>query len=324
MINKQHFDIILKYVNLLCPNIRKPKFDSQYYLTQILDMINDFVTWRSLKKSANYVNKSSYHYKTIAKKHILWSKKGVYRLAYEEIIENKHNNIVNEDDKKMDLFIDSTMIFNKGGVECIGYGGETKKKKFTKLTAVCNKNGNNIQILPNNTIQKLIINPIKIDVFNINEDIGIKKYELPNSDIIKFDINEDINEDINIKKLIKGNKYNKINIINTLEHDIKGVLPILNKIKHENVDVNLIGDKGYIMNNTDKKVLKELKVTIITPKRKNQKGKNTESEKNKLKKRYKVENMFQKNKTYNRVLIRRDKLIATYMGFVYLSCIHVS
>ena len=90
---------------------------------------------------------------------------------------------------------------------------------------------------------------------------------------------------------------------------------------YQNVDVNLIGDKGYIMNNTDKKVSKELKVTIITPKRKNQKEKNTESEKNKLKKRYKVENMFQKIKTYNRVLIRRDKLIATYMGFVYLACI---
>ena len=50
---------------------------------------------------------------------------------------------------------------------------------------------------------------------------------------VKFNINKDIN----IKKLANVNKYNKINIINTLEHDIKGVLPILNKIKHENIEL---------------------------------------------------------------------------------------
>ena len=86
----------------------------------------------------------------------------------------------------------------------------------------------------------------------------------------------------------------------------------------------MIGDKGYIMNDTDKKTLKEINVTLITPKRKNQKVKNTIIENNKLKIRYKVENMFAKIKTYNRIHVRRDKLIATFMGFVYFSCIYVS
>ena len=146
------------------------------------------------------------------------------------------------------------------------------------------------------------------------------KYELEKHGLKKFNINEKIN----IKNISKENKYNKINIINTLEHDIKGVFPILNKIKHDNVGVNLIGDKGYIMNETDIKTLKEMNVKLITPKRRNQKEENSESEKKKLKKRYKIENMFSRVKTFNRVLIRRDKLIATYMGFVYLSCIYVS
>ena len=40
-----------------------------------------------------------------------------------------------------------------------------------------------------------------------------------------------------------------------------------------------------------------------------------------LKKRYKIENLFAKIKVFNRVHIRRDKLIASYMGFVYLAII---
>ena len=60
---------------------------------------------------------------------------------------------------------------------------------------------------------------------------------------------------------------------------------------------------------------------VITPKRKNQIIRNTDFEKQKLKKRYKVENWFSKLKNFNRILIRRDKLITTYMGFVYLGCI---
>jgi len=40
-----------------------------------------------------------------------------------------------------------------------------------------------------------------------------------------------------------------------------------------------------------------------------------------LKERYKVENMFAKIKSYNRIHIRRDKTISSYLGFVYLGCI---
>ena len=59
--------------------------------------MNDFCNME-ITQSSKYLNKSTYHYKTIAKKHILWSKKGVYRSAYEEIIDNLHYNIVNDDE----------------------------------------------------------------------------------------------------------------------------------------------------------------------------------------------------------------------------------
>ena len=88
-----------------------------------------------------------------------------------------------------------------------------------------------------------------------------------------------------------------------------------NKIKKKTF---IIGDKGFIIN--DSKINNKY-VKIVTPKRTNQRTKNTNEEKLKLKIRYTVENWFCKLKNFNRIMIRRDKLINTYMGFVYLGCI---
>ena len=71
---EMHICVILKYVNKLCPNVRKPKYSSRYYLTNILNLLNDFNLWRSLTKSID--RKKKYHYKTIADVHRLWCQKG--------------------------------------------------------------------------------------------------------------------------------------------------------------------------------------------------------------------------------------------------------
>ena len=47
--NKQLFECIQKHVNLKCPNKRKPKYTTEYYLTNIIDLLTDFVKWSSLK-----------------------------------------------------------------------------------------------------------------------------------------------------------------------------------------------------------------------------------------------------------------------------------
>ena len=71
----------------------------------------------------------------------------------------------------------------------------------------------------------------------------------------------------------------------------------------------------------------------ITVKRKNQKEQNTEDNKAKLKNRYsplgvyvpegnyKIENLFAKIKVFNRIHVRRDKLIVSFMGFVHMAVI---
>lgn len=49
-INKKFFNCIIKHAKLLCPNLRKPKFTHEYYLTNILDILTDFVKWSFLLK----------------------------------------------------------------------------------------------------------------------------------------------------------------------------------------------------------------------------------------------------------------------------------
>jgi len=109
----------------------------------------------------------------------------------------------------------------------------------------------------------------------------------------------------------------------SFSHDVKLVQKNLDDtlIKlPSNKIVKLCGDKGYI---TKKRVKlnNDKRVYIISPKRKNQKTENTSQDKNILKKRHNVERSLSAIKKFNRITIRKDKLIENYMGFVYMGLI---
>ena len=58
---QDNFNIILKHINLLCPQIRKSTYTSSYYLTKILHVLSDVVTWSSLRVTC-LEGTSDYHY----------------------------------------------------------------------------------------------------------------------------------------------------------------------------------------------------------------------------------------------------------------------
>ena len=90
---------------------------------------------------------------------------------------------------------------------------------------------------------------------------------------------------------------------------------------------HIIGDKGFIINPSK---ITDININLITPKRTNQKTRNTEQEKIKLKKRSVIKRWFGRLKNFivytaeNRIMVRRDKLISTFMDFVYLGCIYIN
>ena len=266
--SKAYTELILKYADGYKPFKYNTKYSNRYYLEHIFAVLGDVVTWKSLMNLKSINNTHEYHYKTISKIHLEWGRNKVYENAYLEYIGNNKSCDITQNN-----FIDGTLIINKSGIENIGYGcGESLKKKFTSITAVCNDNTKPISIICNT----------------------------------------------NYIKITKKNR-----IIKTLPHDSKSILPSINQINNndENINIkyNLIGDKGFIF---DTKNIPS-NVNLIAVKRKNQIVQNTLEETLVLKKRYKIENLFAKIKVFNRVHIRRDKLTASYIGFVYLALMKI-
>ena len=58
------------------------------------------------------------------------------------------------------------------------------------------------------------------------------------------------------------------------------------------------------------------KLNTITPKRKNQRIKNTHKEKKLLKHRHIIENLFATIKSNNRLMLRKDKKLNNYLSFL--------
>lgn len=302
----RHKQIILKYVKKLAPNLRKPKYSSEYYLTNILNMLNDFNSWKSLRKSTDIDKKKKNHYKTIEDIHRLWCKKGVYRSAYEEI---RNENIDLDESELFDLLIDSTLIINKYGSDKVGYGSETRKKKFSKITIVTDNNDGIINVIDNKTLTKEI-------TFG-TEKIKRKRGRPKKTEIVQ-------EESIIDNEQSKIEEVKKTITITTLEHDVKGIIPVLENCGiPENKKRIVTGDMGYIVNEESNKILLEKGIKLITPYRKNQKKQNTVAEKRKLKKRSAIERRICSVKhNNNRIHVRKDRHMINYMGFLYLGIIN--
>ena len=92
------------------------------------------------------------------------------------------------------------------------------------------------------------------------------------------------------------------------------------KIKSQVCTLDLIGDKGYIINKTFN--YKENTVNVITPLKKNSRNKFIHKNNKKLSYRYIIENTICSYKKDNRINTRKDRKIKTFMGWVYISCLN--
>ena len=108
----------------------------------------------------------------------------------------------------------------------------------------------------------------------------------------------------------KGNKHDSQTVTESLKKVTEG-------IKYKKI--NVIGDSAYILKPLVLKDFAEIKIRFIAPYRKNMKRKNSEFEVEKLSKRSKVEHSNAYMKDYNRVYVRRDRLIHTYRSFVFMA-----
>ena len=160
------------------PNKHKVYYSNEYYLTNILEMLNDINKWNTLKKMNIHqpviINGkiAKNHYKTIENKYRKWCNDGIFETAFQSIINERMIK------KSAKLMIDSTFINNKYGVEDIGLNTDNKKKRSTKISIITDKQKFIYSVLSiklkNNTSIGFIhdVNTIQDSLNKIN-----KKYE---------------------------------------------------------------------------------------------------------------------------------------------------
>lgn len=138
--------------------------------------------------------------------YVTWARKNIYKISYREIM--KENLIGSGDQLK--LIIDATNIANKTGSENVGYGSETKKKKFTKITVLSNNDAKIISVEPHKTNSKTITydNGNQSKIQTLEHDTkgiipAIKNLNTNKNIILTGDLGYLVNDDT--KKTIKKN-----------------------------------------------------------------------------------------------------------------------
>jgi hypothetical protein len=236
------------------------------------------------------------------------------------------------------------MIANKLGSENVTVNCEYTKKNCTKLSFIANTDKIILSVTPYKINDKEIdynkINLIKKQKQEVKQQKKdkIKQIMIENKDLktklinkLKYDKKKNTTENITankdieiIKEEIKVKNENiisKKNKIKTSIHDVMMIQTSLNNIKTRFTDIKsitLTGDLGYLSSKIYK--LNNENIQLITPKRKNQKKKNTENERIKLCSRYKIENCFSLLKQYERIMVRKEKKMKTIMSFINMAC----
>ena len=170
----------------------------------------------------------------------------------------------------------------------------------------------------------------------------VEDYVKPNKNIDLFIDSTMVNNSkgrdlIGVNPLYKKKKVTKISCVIDIKKHILAVVPFVST-KHDSTTVvdtlnavpislkpqkhcrlNLIGDAAYL--NTKKYyTYGEKKINLITPYRKNMNRHHSLFDRSKLRSRFRVEHTFQQLKKYNRINLRQDKLLCTYMNFMYMAC----
>jgi transposase len=188
-------DCIYKILSSLIKNTttyitgRPLTYDISHYIDVIFKVLCTGCQWNSLNEKLHY---TVYH-----KHYIKWIKLGIFYDLYQIV-----TSIVSKFDKiNSDVYIDSAIIRNIGGIEDISYNHKIKSKRGTKVSIIVNSKGM----------------PLSIHVVNSNHhDVSLV---LPNI--------HKINKNIKAKNLIadKGYISDKIKTYMKKEYDINYIYP---------------------------------------------------------------------------------------------------
>lgn len=331
--NEYYKKIILEVAKEKFPQIRKRAYTLDYFLNLFCLLDNDIVKWKSLQLTKIYKPKKiiidddkDFHYGSVKNFFNKWCEKGVFVEAHNRFLKKYYYKLKPHLKKlKIDLYIDTTTIWNKYGIEGVGVHPEYRKKNATKIGTLVDSDGDIISII------NMMIN---LSPGNLNGHEFIKKtfnhdvtiiQELFNNVIVHLDGRKNINlcgdKAFKTQKTISHNNKH-VNIITPArsrsdKQKKKMVKCLKNKIKMIDLSLKCLAktEKKYL-NFICKKTMIEEKIVQLDTK---QKFNYKKQEKEILEKRHVVENNYCALKKSERIVIRKDHKIQNFISFIMIA-----
>lgn len=330
--NNIYKQLILNVAYAKFPYIRKRNYSLSYYLDMFLYMDNDAVRWESLKEFKKYKpkkegkeNNKNTHYKSIQNEFNRWCKYDIFIEAHNKFL-NKYYFKLKPHLLKIGikLFIDTSSIWNKYGIECLGVNPELRKKNITKIADLVDEDGDIISIV-NMVVNKKYdcINGYSFIKKTFNHDVNIIQTLFDNI-CVNLDKRKNVkccgDNAFKTNEIIMYNNK-KVHIITTKrKRSEKQSNKMIKKLKH-NIDIIKI-KMDHLDNNSKRYLNYSIKILSIKNKIEELKEKPiiyyTDDELEILKKRHVVENNYCNLKKSERISIRKDHNIKNFMSFIYI------
>jgi transposase len=105
-------------------------------------------------------------------------------------------------------------------------------------------------------------------------------------------------------------------------HEITLVRELLKAFFLDELPPLMIGDKGYDSDKLDAQLEQDYGIELIAPNKSNRLVKTQDERKlRRYRRRWKVERLFAWLQQFRRILVRHDRFIENYIGFLHLGCI---
>jgi len=126
-------DTILHFIDLKFNKKRKVKIVNEECLYWTIKVLTTGLPW-------NHITSSNCHFSTIYKRFKLWTTESIFLDLWKQLIIDYQNNMLKTDSKCFrNLFIDSTMIKNIHGCDCVGKNHFDRNRLATKVSLVVDK-----------------------------------------------------------------------------------------------------------------------------------------------------------------------------------------
>ena len=267
---KNYYNEIIDIINTEIPKKRKYKISNEYCLEKIYEILKTGISWNNLYTI-------NCHYSSIYKRFKYWVKLNIFNKIWNYILQEYTNkqklkNILHF----KTLFIDSTMVRNHLGFNCIGRNYQDRFRNATKISVICDNN--------------------KIPLCALYYPATVH-----DSTTIEDSLNA-----LNNKFNLKDKRYHS-----TLVAD-KGY--IIDKEKKNNL-INNFKTKLLTPSRRKSEKQKKKENKKDEKNKKQSKKQIKKSDKYLLSIRYKIENVFNRLDQYKRIRYREDRLINTFIAF---------